>query len=295
MDGQYKCHAEILKAKAEEMRSHASDANKRSGQVSGKEQTLRVGHGNVHVLIHEGNAPAPCPVFFNIHGGGFIMGEARDEDMACKSISDRTGFTVVNIDYRLAPEYPFPAGLEDCYSAIGHIAQHAAAFGIDASRMAVGGHSAGGNLSAAVCIKAGELKEFSLRLQILDFPALDLFTDPAKKRNPSASVPIEDCRFFNECYTVPGNRKNPLVSPVYSTSGQLSGMPPTVVITAGEDSLCDEAELYASKLIAAGVPVFAQRFAGCAHGFTFADLPQADKAWQIITDALLYYLGAPGK
>ena len=172
--------------------------------------------------------------------------------------------------------------------------EHAAELGIDPQSIALGGHSAGGNLSAAVCLLDAERKQLGLKALILDYPPLDIHTDPYLKPQPKEALPPKMCRLFDAAYT--GSReaaRNPLISPCYATVDQVRSFPPTLVITAGRDSLAAEAEAFKDKLIEAGVPVTFKRFEDARHGFTHEGGPEADEAWQLMIDHLNRYLERP--
>ena len=158
-----------------------------------------------------------------------------------------------------------------------------------------GGHSAGGNLSAGICLLDAEREELDLKALILDYPPLDLHTDPYLKPRPKKAIPPRIARIFDAAYT--GSReaaRNPLISPWYATTDQIGSFPPTLVITAGEDSLAVEAEAFKDRLIEAGVPVTFKRFEGARHGFTLSGEPGAEEAWQMMIDHLVRYLGRAG-
>ncbi|MDU4959389.1 MAG: alpha/beta hydrolase [Sporomusaceae bacterium] len=241
------------------------------------EKHLPAAAGGTRLFCYCSSEQRQLPLYINMHGGGFIMGSAADDDDWCRRLANATSCLVVNIDYRLAPEYPFPAALEECYAVIRHLHRHAAAFGIDCRRIAVGGQSAGANLAAALCLLARDRREISLLCQVLNYPPLDMALDPAAK------VPAADAvltakmqRLFNACYlTQPADALNPLVSPLLAAD--VSGLPPALLIAAELDPLREEAERYASRLAAAGVPAVCDVFAGCMHAFTHFGSRQASE------------------
>ncbi|WP_322907075.1 alpha/beta hydrolase [Paenibacillus campi] len=231
----------------------------------------------------------PLPVFINLHGGGFIMGAPEMDDPWCALIAERTGCVVVNVDYVLAPEHKFPAPVYQCYEIAQWVYQHADQLGIDPQRMAIGGHSAGGNLSAAVCILNRERgDELPIRYQILDYPPLDLATDPGDKPDFAEAIPAEMARTFNAMYIDHvDDARDRLASPVWAADEALQGLPPALVITAGKDSLAAEAKKYAQRLQAAGVPVLYRDYPGEAHGFTHnGTAANSLEAWELMADQL---------
>ena len=222
---------------------------------------------DIKVYFYKSSKAGLNPVLFDIHGGGYAMGDAAVQDKFCDRIRNRLDINVVTINYRLAPENPFPAATNDVYDVIKYFNDHSDNYNIDKNKMAVGGHSAGGNLTAVTAIKAKKTGDFELKCQILDYPFMDTATDPFSKPQFKQAIPPFMGLAFNNMYSKPEERTNPYVSPVYASLEDLKGLPPAVVITAEHDSLCAEGEKYASMLIQAGVPVFSRRFLGAVHGF----------------------------
>ncbi|MEU6147507.1 alpha/beta hydrolase [Streptomyces sp. NPDC047081] len=233
----------------------------------------------------DGSAP---PVYVNFHGGGFVLRRHQADDHICRFIADRAGCVVVNVDYDVAPTHPFPAATTQAYDVTAWVAAHGAESGWDGTRLAVGGHSAGGNLAAGVCLTARDTKDFSLRLQILDYPPLDLAADPEAKLLHGRKSVITPAlsHLFNDAY-VPdlATRKDPLVSPALAPDH--AGLAPALIITAEHDLLRDEGEAYADSLRAAGVPVTHRRFDGVDHAFTHAGpVEPAKEAMELMAASL---------
>jgi acetyl esterase len=241
----------------------------------------------------------PLPVYLNLHGGGFVAGVPEHDDSYCRRLAHNLGCLVVNLDYVLAPEHPFPAGLRQSFAVLEWLAEQAATLGIDPQRMAVGGHSAGGNLATGVANLARGHQRLRVVHQLIDYAVLDLTQDPALKVS-SLDKPLLGAglvRFFNSCYlSDPAQARDPLVSPLLATVGELQGMPATTLITAEHDILRGEGEAYAEKLRQAGVPVNEQMFAGCDHMFThLGPDDSAEQAWQLIEDGLREAFGEAAK
>jgi acetyl esterase len=229
-------------------------------------------------------------VYLNLHGGGFVAGVPEHDDSYCRRLAHNLGCLVVNLDYVLAPEHPFPAGLRQSFAVLEWLAEQAATLGIDPQRMAVGGHSAGGNLATGVANLARGHQRLRVVHQLIDYAVLDLTQDPALKVS-SLDKPLLGAglvRFFNSCYlSDSAQARDPLVSPLLATVGELQGMPATTLITAEHDILRGEGEAYAEKLRQAGVPVNERMFAGCDHMFThLGPDDSAEQAWQLIEDGL---------
>jgi acetyl esterase len=248
-------------------------------------ETLRVqtGAGPVTCTVYRptaavGTPAAPAPVYVNFHGGGFIVGRPEQDDHICRYIAARAGCVVVNVDYSVAPQRPFPGPVTQAYDVTAWVAENGHANDWDGSRLAVGGHSAGANLTAAVCRTARDRGAFSPRLQILDSAPLDLLSDPSAKLSPIAKPLLAPhlMRVFSAAYVPdPTDRAHPLVSP--GLAEDLAGLPPALVITAEHDRLRDEGDAYAKALDSAGVPVTHRVFTGVDHYFTHAGPVQAGK------------------
>ncbi|MCE0460890.1 alpha/beta hydrolase [Pseudomonas uvaldensis] len=233
---------------------------------------------------------SPLPVYLNLHGGGFVAGVPEHDDSYCRRLAHNLGCLVVNLDYVLAPEHPFPAGLRQSFRVLEWLAEQAMTLGIDPQRIAVGGHSAGGNLATGVANLARGHQGLRVVHQVIDYPVLDLLQDPALKRS-SLDKPLLGSglvRFFNSCYlSDPAQARDPLVSPLLATVEALRGMPPATLITAEYDILRAEGEAYGHKLREAGVSVNAKMFPGCDHMFThLGPDASAQQAWQFVEDAL---------
>lgn len=200
------------------------------------------------------------------HGGGFVIGSLDSHDGVCRALAERANCVVISVDYRLAPEHPAPAGLEDAIAAFRDIAQRADEFDIDAKRLAVGGDSAGGNL-ATVVAQATRDDAHPPRFQLLFYPTVDFAEDRDSVRTLASGYLLEKASmdWFRDHY-IPDHIANadPRISPVY---GDLAGLAPAIVITGGFDPLRDEGEAYAKAMEAAGVAVTVSRKPSMIHGF----------------------------
>lgn len=244
--------------------------------------------GDTRILVYkpQRGQDKSLPVFVNIHGGGFIQGSAEDDEVWCRKIVDAVGCVVVNIDYHLAPEYDFPIALEECYDVVKWVHDQADENGFDAARIAVGGHSAGGNLSASLCLLARERQEFSFVYQVLNYPVLDFTADPFEKPTRDTLLTAKARAFFTACYLPKErDRRNPSASPLLAES--CTGLPAALIVSAEYDPLREENMLYAERLSAAGVSVTYKMFEGCMHAFThFGPEPAASQAWDLIHEKL---------
>jgi acetyl esterase len=227
------------------------------------------------------------PVVIYFHGGGWVLGSIETHDALCRRLCSESKAAVVSVEYRLAPEHPFPAPLDDCYDATQYISNHAHELGLDAKRLVVAGDSAGGNLAAAVAFKAKNTKGPSLRAQVLIYPAID--SDCASKTYSSYAsgygLTRDSMQWYWKQYV--GDRQTGVyASP--SKANSFTGMPETIIITAQYDILREEGETFAKKLKDAGVVVNHQRYDGVIHGFIhFAGaFDQGKKATTNIADQL---------
>jgi acetyl esterase len=247
----------------------------RFADIPKRTSTLRVPTtaGDVTCTVYRPTAvaTAPAPVYVNFHGGGFVIRRATQDDHICRYLAAHAHCVVINVDYAVAPQKSFPTASTQAYEVVEWVALNGGAEGWDGSRAAVGGQSAGGNLAAGVCLTARDRGSFAPRLQILNYPPLDLVTSPEAKRARTEKPLITPglSRIFNDAYAPdPATRRDPLVSPVLAAD--LTGLAPALVITAEYDTLRDEADAYAKALEAAGVAVTHRVFQGADHAFTHA-------------------------
>lgn len=219
----------------------------------------------VRVYKMSNEANQAVSVFY--HGGGWVIGDLETHDGVCRQLAVAANCTVIAVDYRLAPEHPYPAAIDDCYEATRWVSDNAAELGIDKNRIAVAGDSAGGNLSACVVLKARAENGPAICFQLLIYPVTDAkMNTPSFDDNGDGYMLTRDTmQWFWNCYTDGQHLDDPLASPLVETD--LSGLPPACVITAEYDPLRDEGEKYAKVLTAAGVEVNAIRFDGMIHGF----------------------------
>lgn len=231
------------------------------------------------------NADEPPPVTLFFHGGGWVICSIDTHDTLCRAIAHHSGSAVISVDYRLAPEAPFPQPLDDCYDALAWVEAKAATLGVDASRVAVAGDSAGGNLAAAVAIRARDEGGPALRHQLLIYPVTDTnFDRPSYREHGSADnlLPGEMMRWFWEHYVGDPGQVDPLAAPL--RHGNLAALPPATVIIAEHDVLRDEGLAYADALRMAGVPVASEVAPGMIHGF-LTMLDAIPDGWPYLTQA----------
>lgn len=205
------------------------------------------------------------PGLVYIHGGGWVGGAVHTTDVICGMLSSKADLRVVSIDYRLAPDAPFPGPLDDCAAGLQWVFDHAAELYIDPDRLGVAGDSAGGNLSAALAIKARDEGLPQLRFQGLIYPVVDAAMSTPSMAYSGPALKQAAMSVFYDAYAGSHDRTLPLISPLQVPSA--AGLPTAAVITSGHDCLADEGELYADKLRAAGVQVEYVHYKDAPHGF----------------------------
>lgn len=245
------------------------------------------------VLYRPKAAEGKVPVYFQIHGGCFYAGCAEVDDDLCMRLVSLTGCCVISINYRLSPEYPYPAALNDCCDVISYFAEHAEEYQIDMERAGIGGMDVGGALAAAVCFLGDtENSKTKFRCLMLNCPSLDHSIENVPGDAP---VVVENYVMADQCYCNAEEGKNPLVSPVYAEKEQLSLLPPTVLVTAEKDHEAESAENWAVNLQRWNVEVTAKRFLNMEHWFTM-NCPgcwggeTAENAVVFLADGLKKYL-----
>lgn len=239
---------------------------------------LEIACGATHVPARRYTPPqaqGALPVLLFFHGGGWVGFDLDTHDPLCRDLCARSGYLVISVDYRLAPEHPFPAGVQDCLGALEWLVQNAATLGADAERIAVGGDSAGGNLAAVVALQARERFSGVVKGQVLIYPVTDYasadwpsYLSCSGKGYPLSHAGLKDLwRMYtsNSLEWPPGRTQHELATP-YRVEN-LTGLPPALVLIAEDDLLRDEGLAYAQRMKDAGVPVSVKTFPGQKHGF----------------------------
>ncbi|HYE50765.1 MAG TPA: alpha/beta hydrolase fold domain-containing protein [Azospirillaceae bacterium] len=220
----------------------------------------------------EGGPGGRLPLVLFLHGGGWSLGDLDGYDGFCRSLCRESGMLVLSLDYRLAPENPYPAGLDDAYAALGWVAANADALGADPARIVMAGDSAGGTLATSVCRLARDRGGPAVAAQVLLYAVLALADEerlPSRAENGEGGnfLTNEGIAWAKEMYLAgrPDLARDPLVSPLWAE--EVAGLPPALVVTAGLDPLRDEGRMYAEKLRAAGVDADYRCHEGTIHAF----------------------------
>lgn len=238
------------------------------------------------------------PVFFDVHGGGWAVHKCEVDQPFCLKVAERLGILVVSVDYRLAPEYQFPAPTHDVFDVIAHFYKNAELYCIDPLRMGIGGHSAGGQISVSVALYAKEMNAFPLRCMILDYPGVggSSFEKEIEMQGELTKYQKEFlamCDIFNRCKFAPEEYSQDYhCFPICASREQLHGLPPAVVTACEDDLLRFQDIEFARMLMEAGVETTFRLFEGVVHGFT-ADLyytPEAEECHQMMIMGLEKYL-----
>ncbi len=264
----------------------------------------RDGMEGVDGIIYKPKQPARdmMPVLFNMHGGAFVGGDAVLMDSFCRKVADCLSILVVNINYKKAPEHPFPYAVTEVADTIEFCAAHADEYKITPERMAVGGFSAGASLAAGAALKIKATGRTPLACQLLVYPVTDLYSTLNTEKSDDESLAY---KYMVKAYCQNDDADHIWASPLLGSQGELSGVCPAIFITCGLDSLREQGEAYAKQLIDCGVPVSVMRYQNALHGFIEVNRPdyfmeddrktpeQADlteKAENYILQALKMYL-----
>lgn len=240
--------------------------------------------GSIPVRIYAPNEDqAPVLVYF--HGGSFMSGDLDTHDTPLRALANKVGCIIVAVAYRLAPEHPFPAAPEDCYTVTKWVAENADEIGADKTRIAVGGDSAGGDLAAVVCLMARDRGNPAIMYQVMLYPDTDLTessTSWMELADSNKPIITREGKLAAIAMYVPEgvDVKKPYVSPLYA---QVSQLPPAFIVTGEFDPQRDEGEAYAAKLEQAGVSVVSKRYKGMIHGF-FQMAGVLDTGKEVIAD-----------
>lgn len=218
-----------------------------------------------------------CPVHINMHGGGFVFLQDEDDDLYCAHVAAKIRGIVVDVDYASSLQHPYPVAFEQCYQVVRWVFERCKEWGADERKVSVGGHSAGGNLAAAISLKAAETGDFRLCLQVMDYAATDNYSvmeQEGAERSQAFSLLYAD-----------GDRellKDPLVSPAFASAEMMKDQPRTLIINAQNCPFCLINEEYGKKMTEMGNEVVMKRFLHSRHGFTVRMVDEWKEAQDLI-------------
>jgi acetyl esterase len=262
-----------------------------------EDRTIPGPGGAIPVRVYRPTGTGPFPILLYLHGGGWVLGDLDGYDAWCRHLTNRVGCEMVSVAYRLAPEHPFPAALSDADAALQWVATQAVHLQGDPARIAVGGDSAGGNLSAVLAQLARDGSRPALCFQLLLCPVTDhpdRGTDSYREYATGYGMTSEECAWFFSQYLPPETaRDNALAFPLQARD--LSGLAPALVVTAEYDVVRDDGELYAARLQEAGVQTTLARYDGMIHNFHFSyeEVDRARDAVDLIVEHLKAAFGLP--
>ena len=221
----------------------------------------------IRVYNPEPHSTAAQPTLIFIHGGGWCFESVESHDAVCRGLALQADIIVLSLDYRLAPEHPFPAAVDDCHAATRWIFANAADLNVDRSRIAIGGDSAGGNLALTTLMQAEKNHDMQFATQLLLYPCVDIAarTESRKLFAKGFGVSEDICGFLRTYYAQGHDLQDPLISPYYAPD--LSFMLPTLIVTAENDPVRDEAKLFSDRLQKEGVVCTYRCMEGMVHGF----------------------------
>lgn len=257
-----------------------------------EEKVISTTEADITIRIYTPEEKESYPVLMYFHGGAFLSGTLESHDEVIRPICMESGYKVVSVEFRLAPEYPYPAALNDCYNATKWVTEHKEELQWDGQNLALAGDSSGGNLVAVVSLLARNKKEFNITKNVLLYPSLDLdfssFRYPSLTENGTGYF-VESAQLaeLNGFYLLGGvDTDNPLVSPIREQN--LEHFPKSLIVTAEYDPFRDEGELFAENLKKSGVPVELKRYEGVTHGFLgkWTHLDEFQGVYQYIGDFL---------
>jgi acetyl esterase len=238
------------------------------------EEWVTAADGTRARIVKPAGATGVLPVILYIHGAGWVFGNAHTHDRLVRELAVGAGAAVVFPEYDLSPEVRYPRALEQNYSVARWIIASGKDYGLDATRLAIAGDSVGGNMTAALTLLAKERGDVRFVQQVLFYPVTDASFDTASYKEFAEGyfLQLDGMKWFWDQYTTDENERNQITaSPLRATTEQLQGLPPALVITGEADVLRDEGEAYAAKLLEAGVPTTAVRFAAIIHDFVMLD------------------------
>jgi acetyl esterase len=283
----------ISKSQAME-RAYQIQNKPRPKEVKGVPTWLDI-HGESRYCLHYSSKKRKNgPVFIDIHGGGFVWGSPEEDDLFSARLNKLLDIEVYSLEYPRTAVHPFPEALDQLYDTIKFMADHSGDFNFNPMFMAVGGHSAGGNLAAAITLKNNKHKDFNVKCQILAYPCVDFDINKISDEEiakDGLGLNREIMAFFNRVYVPRTKRKDEFCQPILATVEEMKGLPPAVLLTCGNDILRFQGRAYGAKLMEAYVPVLAREFDGCAHAFEVFQGEHMQEGQDFLINGIKFWLG----
>lgn len=232
--------------------------------VSGRRMTIPADGREISVVYYPAKSEH-APLILGLHGGGFLFGGNALNDPMWTAVSERLDVNIASVGYRKSPDYRFRESLEDILEALRYFRANADKFNFDPARILTMGCSAGGNLATTFCLFANQMGEPQIQGQIMIYPVVDVYTDPAEKGDGSLAQPLQ--YLFNDLHSTREEARLPIISPVYADPEELKSLPDAFICVAEHDSLKTEALHYAEMLKKAGVKTTFQQADDMPHGF----------------------------
>lgn len=243
-----------------------TEAYVKTMSMRGKRLYVSCTSGLQTVYLHE-MSETVLPTVFEIHGGCFSQGTSANDDAMRQELCEHTGFRVIGLGYRKSTNAPFPSALEDVFDQICYFVEHAEEYHIDVTRMAVWGHSAGGNLACQAAWMGRLSGKYAMQLLMLDYPYLDVCLDGTLRSAESCGLTTAQLDAMREVYAPNVNRSSCWVSPAFASDSELKELPPVSMVLCGHDPLAAEDATFLNRLLQLGGCVTAQKFEQMEHGF----------------------------
>ena len=263
--------------------------------VTGIPMTFDADGREVYCLHYPSKTRKNGPVFIDIHGGGMVWGYPEEDDLCSARINKLLDIEIYSLEYPRGPENPYPAAVNYLFDVIRYMTEHAEDFNFDPKQVAVGGHSAGGNFTAAIMLRNQKEHAFDVKCQVLAYPAVDMRKEafpPGTFVDDPCGLTDELMTFFSDAYLMhEGDDKELYASPILAEREDLVGQPPCVLMTCECDQLRIGGEAYGAKLIEAGVPVYAWEVPGAAHAFEVFPGPLMQAGQDFLAGGLRLFLG----
>ena len=257
----------VMRRAVRSLRASEAAALEGGPAVAGKMIEVPGEEGPIQTWLHRAPS-ANRPLLVDLHGGGFVLGDARKDDALCAEVASKCDVNVVAVGYRLAPEHPWPAALEDVCAVLAWYAAHAEELGIDGDRLYLQGYSAGANLALAVALRLGrEGNADALSGIVCHYPVLDFAREPDPEAVRAIDLPLEFMQAFRVWYVGDADARDPLVSPLFASDDELAGLPPVVLVPVVGDALCAEAVALAERLRSLGCPSTLMPVDDAYHGY----------------------------